>query len=278
MPVTGNGVKTYYDAHFYEGTCQVCKLTPPVYYPPVEPPTDYPPEERARIELGKMEIVELGRVAALGHLGQSAELQRAVQDLLRVKPDFCLDLARQRLFYVKNDDQLEIYLAGLRALCDERGALLIFDEIITGLRVPKFCVANYYKVIPDLILFGKALAGGMPLAAIGGKAAVLDGDYFVSSTFAGETASLAAATAVVDSRDPDRVFAGASPIGVYRSGARTAQAAPPATGLVAQMPDLQEWTRGLGHLAGLPGSHPTVPAAAGCSTRRPLFLGDPFIH
>lgn len=55
------------------------------------------------------------RVAALGHLSRKAELKSAVQDLLQVKPNFCLDLATRRLFYVKNANQLEIYLDGLRA-------------------------------------------------------------------------------------------------------------------------------------------------------------------
>lgn len=86
------------------------------------------------------------------------------------------------------------YLGALRARCDETGALLIFDEVITGFRWPKFSVANEWGVIPDLICLGKAMANGMPISVVGGKTKVMNsGEYFVSSTFAGETCSLAAA-------------------------------------------------------------------------------------
>jgi glutamate-1-semialdehyde 2,1-aminomutase len=86
------------------------------------------------------------------------------------------------------------YLQRLRELCTQNGALLIFDEVITGFRYPKWSVANYHGVTPDLICLGKAMANGMPLSAVGGKSEIMEcGEYFVSSTFAGETCSLAAA-------------------------------------------------------------------------------------
>lgn len=85
------------------------------------------------------------------------------------------------------------WLKELRAECDKHGTLLIFDEVITGFRWPKFSVAYQTNIIPDLIVLGKAIANGMPLAAVGGKYAVMNCDYFVSSTYAGETLSLAAA-------------------------------------------------------------------------------------
>lgn len=85
-------------------------------------------------------------------------------------------------------------LKALREACDKVGALLIFDEVITGFRFPKFSVASYFGVTPDLICLGKAIANGLPLAAVGGKYAVMNCDeYFVSSSYAGETLSLAAA-------------------------------------------------------------------------------------
>lgn len=86
------------------------------------------------------------------------------------------------------------WLHALREECTKHGALLIFDEVITGFRFPKFSVASYHGVTPDLIVLGKAIANGMPLAAVGGKYAVMNGkEYFVSSSYAGETISLAAA-------------------------------------------------------------------------------------
>lgn len=86
------------------------------------------------------------------------------------------------------------WLKRLRAQCDKTGALLIFDEVITGFRFPKLSVSNFYGITPDLICLGKAMGNGMPISVVGGKRGVMNcGEYFVSSTFAGETVSLAAA-------------------------------------------------------------------------------------
>lgn len=85
------------------------------------------------------------------------------------------------------------WLRALREKCRKSGTLLIFDEIITGFRFPKFSVSNYYGIEPDLICLGKAIANGMPLSVVGGKEHMMNcGEWFVSSTFAGETLSLAA--------------------------------------------------------------------------------------
>ena len=85
------------------------------------------------------------------------------------------------------------WLKDLRKRCTETGVLLIFDEIITGFRFPNFSAAQQFDVMPDLICLGKAVGGGMPLSIVGGRADIMESDYFVSSTFAGETVSLAAA-------------------------------------------------------------------------------------
>ena len=89
------------------------------------------------------------------------------------------------------------YLQTLREACTKYGVMLIFDEVITGMRWPKFSVAGLWNIVPDLIVLGKGLANGMPLAAVGGKYPVMNCDYFVSSTYAGETLSLAAAKASI---------------------------------------------------------------------------------
>lgn len=79
----------------------------------------------------------------------------------------------------------------------EVGAVVIFDEVVTGVRFPKFCVTNYWNVRPDLICLGKALGGGLPLACVAGAAELMDNDdYFVSSTFGGDCAALTAMKAV----------------------------------------------------------------------------------
>lgn len=85
-------------------------------------------------------------------------------------------------------------LREMRKECTRTGAMLIFDEIITGMRFPKFGVSNYFGIEPDILCLGKAIANGMPVSIIAGKTDVMEcDDYFVSSTFAGETVSLAAA-------------------------------------------------------------------------------------
>lgn len=96
-----------------------------------------------------------------------------------------------------DDDRIR-WLNKLREKCTKAGALLIFDEVITGFRFKNHCVAQASGVIPDLFIIGKASAQGMPLAAVGGKREVMDGDYFVSSTYAGEILSLAAVKATVE--------------------------------------------------------------------------------
>ncbi len=85
-------------------------------------------------------------------------------------------------------------LTVMRKRCDETGTVLIYDEIITGFRYPKFGVSNVANHYPDLVCLGKAIANGMPLSVVAGKKEIMEcADYFVSSTFAGETLSLAAA-------------------------------------------------------------------------------------
>jgi glutamate-1-semialdehyde 2,1-aminomutase len=86
------------------------------------------------------------------------------------------------------------FLQKLRERCTKENVILIFDEIITGFRFPKFSVSNYYGIHPDLICLGKAIGNGMPLSVVAGKKDIMScGDYFVSSTFAGESVSLASA-------------------------------------------------------------------------------------
>jgi glutamate-1-semialdehyde 2,1-aminomutase len=89
-------------------------------------------------------------------------------------------------------------LRELRSLCDKIGALLIFDETITGFRVPGLCVASHFGVEPDLIIFGKACGGGFPLSVLAGKTRIMSEDYFVSSTFAGDTVALRAGMKLLD--------------------------------------------------------------------------------
>lgn len=86
-----------------------------------------------------------------------------------------------------------------RKLCDDKGAVLIFDEIKTGFRLATGGYQQYADITPDVAAFGKAMANGYPLAAVCGNAALMDAaeKTWISSTLASETGALAAAAAVL---------------------------------------------------------------------------------
>lgn len=92
------------------------------------------------------------------------------------------------------------WLHAARDACDRTGAVLVFDELKTGFRVRTGGYQEYVDITPDLATFGKAMANGFPLAAVVGRAAVMEAAArtWISSTLASETASLAAANAVLD--------------------------------------------------------------------------------
>ncbi len=92
------------------------------------------------------------------------------------------------------------YLAELKELVNGHGALLVFDEIITGFRYALGGAQELFGVIPDLAAFGKAMGNGMPISTVVGRADVMDEmeQVFYSGTFGGETLSLAASIAVID--------------------------------------------------------------------------------
>lgn len=76
--------------------------------------------------------------------------------------------------------------------------LIIFDEIITGCRVPQYSVHKWWEMKPDIVCLGKAIANGFPLSVVGGKKEIMDAkEYFISKTFSGEAVSLAACKATL---------------------------------------------------------------------------------
>ena len=99
------------------------------------------------------------------------------------------------------------YLLGLKDLVRRHGALLIFDEIVTGFRWSLGGAQAYYGVAPDLACFGKAMGNGMPISAVVGRADImrLMQDIFFSGTFGGEALSLAAAIATIDKMEREDV-------------------------------------------------------------------------
>ena len=100
------------------------------------------------------------------------------------------------------------FLEALRALCDASGALLIFDEVITGFRVARGGAQERFGVTPDLTILGKIVGGGLPLAAFGGRADVMErlapaGDVYQAGTLSGNPLATAAGLSVLRRlRDP----------------------------------------------------------------------------
>ena len=98
---------------------------------------------------------------------------------------------------------LEGYLSGLRALCDEYGCLLIFDEVMTGFRVALGGGQELYGVEPDLSTFGKVIGGGMPVGAFGGRKKYMEmvapsGPVYQAGTLSGNPVAMAAGLANLD--------------------------------------------------------------------------------
>lgn len=96
------------------------------------------------------------------------------------------------------------FLANVRELTQRCGALLVVDEIVTGFRVRRGGIHEYYGVAPDLAAFAKGIANGYPLAALVGRREIMEPWPAISLTYAGEAVSLAAAEVVLEIyRDQD---------------------------------------------------------------------------
>jgi glutamate-1-semialdehyde 2,1-aminomutase len=124
------------------------------------------------------------------------------------------------------------FLEALRRLCDASGALLVFDEVITGFRVARGGAQERLGVLPDLTVLGKIVGGGLPLAAFGGRAELLDqlapsGPVYQAGTLSGNPLATAAGLAVLRRlRDPEvyeelerraaRLERGLAPFGVVQ--------------------------------------------------------------
>ncbi|MCL2437636.1 MAG: glutamate-1-semialdehyde 2,1-aminomutase [Coriobacteriia bacterium] len=97
----------------------------------------------------------------------------------------------------------EGFLQGLRDLCDEFGALLIFDEVITGFRLALGGAQEYYGITPDLTTLGKIIGGGFPVGAFGGRRGIMEklaplGPVYQAGTLSGNPIAMAAGIAVID--------------------------------------------------------------------------------
>ena len=106
---------------------------------------------------------------------------------------------------------LKGFLPGLRALCDEFGALLVFDEVMTGFRVARGGAQRLYGVRPDLTCLGKVVGGGLPAAAYGGRRELMEriapeGDVYQAGTLSGNPLAVAAGLATLELLEADGVY------------------------------------------------------------------------
>ena len=163
-------------------------------------------------------LVAAGSGAASAGIPGSAGVPKALAELTSVVP--YNDLDAMTAMFAKYTDiaaviiepiagnmgcvpPTEGYLKGLRKLCDDNGALLILDEVMTGFRVHKGSAQTLYGVKPDLSCFGKIIGGGLPLAAYGGRRDVMQmlaplGPVYQAGTLSGNPLAVAAGAATVE--------------------------------------------------------------------------------
>ena len=95
------------------------------------------------------------------------------------------------------------YLEGMRELCSEHGAILIFDEVMTGFRFGAHCAQGHLGIDPDLTCLGKVIGGGMPVGAFGGKKDIMAhisplGPVYQAGTLSGNPVAMASGLATMD--------------------------------------------------------------------------------
>ena len=103
------------------------------------------------------------------------------------------------------------FLRGLRELCDQHGALLIFDEVMTGFRVARGGAQRLFRVRPDLTCLGKVVGGGLPAAAYGGRNDLMQhvapaGDVYQAGTLSGNPLAVAAGLATLERLEEPGVY------------------------------------------------------------------------
>ncbi len=103
------------------------------------------------------------------------------------------------------------FLQGLRAICDEFGSILIFDEVMTGFRVARGGAQRLYRVKPDLTTLGKVVGGGLPAAAYGGRRDLMkrvapEGDVYQAGTLSGNPLAMAAGAATLALLEAEGVY------------------------------------------------------------------------
>ncbi|WP_121744843.1 aminotransferase class III-fold pyridoxal phosphate-dependent enzyme [Natronorubrum halophilum] len=150
-------------------------------------------------------------------MGANEDLNRGIPDVVgdytesfayndlesveRIFEDHPDDVAAIVTTPVNLEESEDGFLEDLRDLADREGAVLVFDEVLTGFRFAIGGAQEYFGVTPDLACFAKAMANGFPISALAGTREVMetidDDDFFYSMTYAGDAVSLAAAKATI---------------------------------------------------------------------------------
>jgi glutamate-1-semialdehyde 2,1-aminomutase len=196
---------------------------------------------------GDLLLAESGSgVAALGLPGSAGVTDGAVRDTrvvpYNVVPELNDDVACVILEPVAANMGLveprPEFLEGLRRACDRSGAVLVFDEVITGFRVARGGAQQRYGVRPDLSTFGKVIGGGLPVGAYGGRADIMScvaplGPVYQAGTLSGNPLATAAGLAALELLD-DAAYARLEEA-AQRLGAGLAKALD-AAGIAAQVP------------------------------------------
>lgn len=181
----------------------------------------------SRAYTGKRHVIQIGYNGWLNTLSTGARLnpRDAAKGVPKGIPEDLSSLhhtvgwddkkAIRELFYNYSNDIASVVVAAdyeemdkgrgfylfLREICDANESVLVFDEIVTGFRISTGGVQEYFGVMPDLSVFAKGMANGMPLSCFCGRADIMDEiskGASISSTYGGEQLSLAAAIKVVE--------------------------------------------------------------------------------
>ncbi|MDH3592842.1 MAG: glutamate-1-semialdehyde 2,1-aminomutase, partial [Planctomycetota bacterium] len=139
------------------------------------------------------------------------------------------------------------YLQGLKSICEAAGALLIFDEVMTGFRVARGGAVERYGVVPDLICFGKVIGGGLPVGAYGGRADVMEqiaptGPVYQAGTLSGNPLAMRAGIETLDRlNDPGVYDALEHTSAALEAGMREAAAAAGAATVCNRVGSMMTW-------------------------------------
>jgi len=137
---------------------------------------------------------------AVGKLTKTFEYNN-IETLSALFAEHPAEIAAVILEPCQGDGPENDFLQKVKRLCADNGAILIFDEVVSGFRIALGGAQEYYGVTPDMATLGKGMANGMPISAVVGKRELLnqinDG-VFISTTFGGETLSLAAALKTIE--------------------------------------------------------------------------------